>query len=201
MRITVLDSDGLHEPEARVTAEQAAGMWWASKSNAGIALALLKSELLKLGSVIGLDVIRRPHGIENRVSAAVSCTKDDLTPAECGALSVCLLSAIELAGDINAKEIEGRIELLKGELRKLGPLIDLDATLRCRLTLSIFEDRCATSRRRGKEIHSSASERPTTVNTSLETIFTIRQMQPSRFNGENWEPFGDLMSDWAFVFF
>jgi hypothetical protein len=39
------------------------------------------------------------------------------------------LSAIKLAGDINAKQIEGlsieeAIELLKGELRKLGPLID-----------------------------------------------------------------------------
>jgi branched-chain amino acid transport system substrate-binding protein len=35
----------------------------------------------------------------------------------------------------------------------------------------------------------------TRVNTSPENYFPIRQMQLSRFNGENWEPFGELMSD------
>jgi len=35
----------------------------------------------------------------------------------------------------------------------------------------------------------------TKVNTSPENYFPIRQMQLSRFNGENCEPFGDLMSD------
>jgi ABC-type branched-subunit amino acid transport system substrate-binding protein len=35
----------------------------------------------------------------------------------------------------------------------------------------------------------------TRVNTSPDNYFPIRQMQLSRFNGENWEPFGDLMSD------
>jgi branched-chain amino acid transport system substrate-binding protein len=32
-------------------------------------------------------------------------------------------------------------------------------------------------------------------NTSPGNYFPIRQMQPSRFNGENWEPFGELMID------
>jgi ABC-type branched-subunit amino acid transport system substrate-binding protein len=35
----------------------------------------------------------------------------------------------------------------------------------------------------------------TRVNTSPENYFPIRQLQLSRFNGENWVPFGDLMSD------
>ena len=35
----------------------------------------------------------------------------------------------------------------------------------------------------------------TKINTSPENYFPIRQMQLSKFNGENWEPFGDLMSD------
>jgi branched-chain amino acid transport system substrate-binding protein len=35
----------------------------------------------------------------------------------------------------------------------------------------------------------------TWVNTSPENYFPIRQMQLSRFDGENWEPFGDLMSE------
>ena len=33
------------------------------------------------------------------------------------------------------------------------------------------------------------------VNTSPDDSFPIRQMQLARFNGENWELFGDLMSD------
>jgi branched-chain amino acid transport system substrate-binding protein len=35
----------------------------------------------------------------------------------------------------------------------------------------------------------------TKINTSPENYLPIRQMQLSKFNGENWEPFGDLMSD------
>ena len=35
----------------------------------------------------------------------------------------------------------------------------------------------------------------TKINTSPESYFPIRQMQLSEFNGENWEPFGNLMSD------
>ena len=34
----------------------------------------------------------------------------------------------------------------------------------------------------------------TKINTSPENYFPIRQMQLSQFNGENWEPFGDLMT-------
>ena len=33
------------------------------------------------------------------------------------------------------------------------------------------------------------------INTSPDNYFPIRQMQLARFNGENWELFGDLMSD------
>jgi len=38
----------------------------------------------------------------------------------------------------------------------------------------------------------------TRVNTSAENYFPIRQMQLSRFNGENWEAFADLMSECCF---
>jgi branched-chain amino acid transport system substrate-binding protein len=34
-----------------------------------------------------------------------------------------------------------------------------------------------------------------TINTSPENYFPLRQLQLSRFNGENWELFGDLLSD------
>ena len=33
------------------------------------------------------------------------------------------------------------------------------------------------------------------INTSPDNYFPIRQMQLASFNGENWELFGDLMSD------
>ena len=33
------------------------------------------------------------------------------------------------------------------------------------------------------------------INTSPDNYFPIRQMQLVRFNGENWELFGDFMSD------
>ena len=32
------------------------------------------------------------------------------------------------------------------------------------------------------------------INTSPDNYYLIRQMQLLRFNGENWEPFGELMS-------
>jgi hypothetical protein len=34
-----------------------------------------------------------------------------------------------------------------------------------------------------------------TINTSPDNYFPLRQLQLSRFNGENWELFGDLLSD------
>ncbi len=35
----------------------------------------------------------------------------------------------------------------------------------------------------------------TRINTSPDNYFPIREMQLTRFNGESWQPFGDLVRD------